>query len=651
MSQEDLNVIDSLTRNIHAESQVGTTAASHGGWSAAMSPRVTRAMPGGSSGIETPVRPTSGSSFNTPGSVFSVGTSTPGPSKASPYRVRYLGPGMSPKRMLGKGTSSSGIKPLFQFNLDSEESARKKARVEEPEETMEVASTPAPKATISSVASMPNLSSFASPSTTTEKGKAPVRPHPLSQSIVASPGKPRPTAEEIGRKRAADIMLEMIQQQEAVLPKPKSEIILNPYDTSGASVPPFSPASTRVIDSPRGSVLRATGRGTTPLRGAAARIANAKSSPSKSSQPPTPVPASKSSSSPGLQTQDKSEKAKKVAIATPVEATERSSAPSPVSARAKDNSLGEASTNESSSSDDSASIKPFDIPSFSTPSRISPIISARTKTVEKFDSPSQNLTLKAAKENMEQPTFTLPTLPPITQVEDDPIPNVYTAVSAKKDTVDPTKIYFTAKETALQVAEAALPFYTFTIPSTTTKDSAASKEAKEAALKADMPSFAFTMPTASAALTTNGFKLTVPASNATGADWTCDTCMLKNPDSAKDKCTICEAPRPGAKVPLAAAPAPFQWPSGPKPSGPTDQWECGTCMLKNPDSAKEKCTVCEAPRSKVTTTATSAPAATPFQWPSGSAPVKPKDEWTCTTCGLQNKLGSEKCTICEAPKP
>jgi hypothetical protein len=31
--------------------------------------------------------------------------------------------------------------------------------------------------------------------------------------------------------------------------------------------------------------------------------------------------------------------------------------------------------------------------------------------------------------------------------------------------------------------------------------------------------------------------------SAGGGDWECSLCMLKNPDSAKEKCQICEAPR------------------------------------------------------------------------------------------------------------
>lgn len=110
-----------------------------------------------------------------------------------------------------------------------------------------------------------------------------------------------------------------------------------------------------------------------------------------------------------------------------------------------------------------------------------------------------------------------------------------------------------------------------------------------------------------------------PASD--GQEWTCGTCMLKNPASATEQCTICETPRPGAAntdkpankelqpqsvfpKPMPA-PAPsvkaFDWASAgakPKPQGASASatWTCGTCMLQNPASATEKCTICEAPR-------------------------------------------------------
>lgn len=99
---------------------------------------------------------------------------------------------------------------------------------------------------------------------------------------------------------------------------------------------------------------------------------------------------------------------------------------------------------------------------------------------------------------------------------------------------------------------------------------------------------------------------------SSGAGWTCTLCGLSNPGSATEQCTICEAPRPSksgsAPIPAAAPaftppPAPtvksFDWAGAgmkkPESSG-SSTWTCSSCMLSNPASATDKCTVCDAPR-------------------------------------------------------
>ena len=101
------------------------------------------------------------------------------------------------------------------------------------------------------------------------------------------------------------------------------------------------------------------------------------------------------------------------------------------------------------------------------------------------------------------------------------------------------------------------------------------------------------------------------ATAASGGDWTCDTCMLQNAASATEKCTVCEAPRPGAapakeEVKLAPKPMPppapeikaFDWAAVGLKQNKIEggSWTCGVCMLSNPADATEKCTVCESPR-------------------------------------------------------
>ncbi|KAH7911057.1 hypothetical protein BJ138DRAFT_1007405 [Hygrophoropsis aurantiaca] len=128
-----------------------------------------------------------------------------------------------------------------------------------------------------------------------------------------------------------------------------------------------------------------------------------------------------------------------------------------------------------------------------------------------------------------------------------------------------------------------------------------------------LPTFTFT--DSKPASSTNGFNWTAAGAKpptAVGGNWMCDTCMLTNPDDAKEKCTICEAPRPGAtpaasKSP-AAAPSSVNPPSAPiqafdwgaagikPPKSASGSWTCSTCMLSNPATATEKCTICDTPR-------------------------------------------------------
>lgn len=87
--------------------------------------------------------------------------------------------------------------------------------------------------------------------------------------------------------------------------------------------------------------------------------------------------------------------------------------------------------------------------------------------------------------------------------------------------------------------------------------------------------------------------------------WTCDSCSLQNPDSAWKTCLVCEAPRPSTASSSARRPLDQPATAGTGAASPATSsgplWECDSCTLKNPDSAKEACLVCEAPRPKVPT--------------------------------------------------
>ncbi|KAG1781053.1 hypothetical protein EV702DRAFT_691158 [Suillus placidus] len=153
---------------------------------------------------------------------------------------------------------------------------------------------------------------------------------------------------------------------------------------------------------------------------------------------------------------------------------------------------------------------------------------------------------------------------------------------------------------------------------------------------------------------TNGFNWTAagmkaPAA-ATSGIWSCGTCMLENPDSAKDKCTICDAPRSGGAAQPAAVPQKtFDWSKTAMKVPPTQHaeiWQCDTCMLPNPDSAKLKCTVCDAARPG----ASSAP--TGFDWSAAGlkAPGSSTDTWTCSLCMLKVPTSATKCTVCDTAR-
>ncbi|KAJ7850052.1 hypothetical protein B0H14DRAFT_2764581 [Mycena olivaceomarginata] len=85
----------------------------------------------------------------------------------------------------------------------------------------------------------------------------------------------------------------------------------------------------------------------------------------------------------------------------------------------------------------------------------------------------------------------------------------------------------------------------------------------------------------------------------------------------------------------------FNWAAAgaapPKPAASAaGAWTCGTCMLSNGPEVTEKCAVCEAPRPDAPK---AAPAVKGFDW--GAAGAKPKaagaaGAWTCGTCMLSN---------------
>ncbi|KAG8879008.1 hypothetical protein FRB98_005870 [Tulasnella sp. 332] len=227
-------------------------------------------------------------------------------------------------------------------------------------------------------------------------------------------------------------------------------------------------------------------------------------------------------------------------------------------------------------------------------------------------------------------------------------------VEKRNETKDP-------KESARNAAASVLPTFKFDSVVFTVERTGPGVDAARKAAVDVLPKFAFSLTTTVSTSTFNALA----AKPTSSGEWTCDTCMLKNPASATSKCTICDATRPAAAKPTpstttlltATAPVSFDWAaSGFAPKVADGTWTCSTCSCSNPAAAKLKCTVCETPvpdvASNATTMATSAPPAAPpiaaFNWSAAgfAAKAPAPGTWTCSTCQLNNPADVAKCTIC-----
>ncbi|KAG9014324.1 hypothetical protein FRB94_012730 [Tulasnella sp. JGI-2019a] len=214
------------------------------------------------------------------------------------------------------------------------------------------------------------------------------------------------------------------------------------------------------------------------------------------------------------------------------------------------------------------------------------------------------------------------------------------------------------KAEARNAVATSLPVFTFDAITTTrvAKLGPSAEEARKVSVD-KLPKFAFSL---TATATVTAFKM-FAAKPANTGEWTCNTCMLKNPESAKTKCTICDATRPAgttSSIPPASTTASFNWAaSGFTPKAAEGTWTCSICMCSNPASATTKCTVCEAPApnvGKASETVSAPPALPPappitaFNWSAAgfAAKAPAPGAWTCSTCQLSNPADVSKCTIC-----
>ncbi|OCF77322.1 hypothetical protein I204_01309 [Kwoniella mangroviensis CBS 8886] len=667
MTPEDFRVIETLTENMKAESHLpGQTPPEkkYGGWAA-------------------------GSYPSTPGTVFSVGSTTPRSiNQPSPYRQRYLGPGMSPRRLFPQPRKSS-LKPLFNFGAEREDTSKgKKRKTNDEEEVMDVdQNTSSTSRGLSSSASMPSLSAFSTLSANDkEKQKlsvpshTPARPSPLSRNI-SSPGSVASTtpvdekarkkaeAEAAGKKRAAEIIMDIIDEEIGpVIPTRKAEpVIFNPYDRTSLNpspapaVPPTVPSTAFAGSTPRKSKGSFSPARRTPARGAAAKLELHKEA-MKGSKPLTTIERIQ-----GVKPWEKAGSPVRSSIGrvetpTPdediieidelVDESEASSSRAPTPAPAPVSAPPKPETAAAAKIPAGETFKPFNPPSITFNNQPLPQSQPAVKDIDttSFDSPMRKSIIQqsstSAEGSIPKPTFSFNEPSPAPSPADEEMQEERREVTGKSSTgennkLDLSKIYLSAKDSALKISKPALPFFTFTLPPRP-MESTPKKQVLEEAKKRDQPTFEFSLPASSIA------KVAAPAAET---QWTCGTCMLKNPESAKDKCTICEEPRPKASSSSSSVFSTSTLVQQAKKND--DQWTCGTCMLKNPDSAKEKCTICDDPRpapAQVSSSQSSSQSGfTGFG--SGFGPKKTEGTWTCSTCMLQNpESAKEKCTICDTPR-
>lgn len=130
--------------------------------------------------------------------------------------------------------------------------------------------------------------------------------------------------------------------------------------------------------------------------------------------------------------------------------------------------------------------------------------------------------------------------------------------------------------------------------------------------------------------------------------WECSSCHVQHPCSAAvcSKCLVARTEKRPSETKEPQVPAVSLPGFGNKFKPPSDTWECGTCLVRNPDSLKQ-CQACETKRPVLTakSTATSLSKST-FCLGFGDKFKKPAGAWDCTDCMVQNNSASLKCVAC-----
>jgi hypothetical protein len=684
MTPHDLRVMRTLMEDMEAEQPVNIGQRT--GWTAGMpvdSPRQVKSIRESQApaGPSTPNRLVD-SIRGSPGPLFSVGSPggrselgvNGGESPAS-RRIRYLGPGMSPKRMLNKSRTMD--KPQFTSDVAEESEPKRQKKDTAPESPTQV-TTPQELSSFQTLAAPTPTPAKSRLLEKTKNASTPAKPSPLSRSADSPTASPRDQQSiDSGKRRAADIVKELMEKEIGPIEtlSKRDYMVINPYDLPSPSTAARSDAASSSLSrsisrnaTPKKSILRSSLKGSTstPLSGAAAKLEAYKpgrklttlelldgkrpvcrsviwlvnmltvkwiDNVDQTMRSRTPTP------------ERDTEEVDELMDESPAPSRQRSLPPSPAAAE------------KTPQADTSRPLPkmpaPFQAPAFKAPeisSPARPVPSSAPSPAKPTPAPTPASTQMTPPAPKFAPTVHKPTAP-LAEIENS------TLASISQSTTKTSKVYSAAQQRAVKKPVDSLPKYLFQISMARAK---ASEAAKKAALAKPVETFTFilTPPTPANKTTSVTISQTPPSSTSTstGTQWICSLCSLKNEDSVK-KCFVCETPRPAVKPPAQVASQPSGTTGfssqmfGAKTS--SSEWTCDTCMLKNPDSAKEKCQVCEARRPAPN------PAGTGGFVFAAPAPAKPATAsstsggpWTCSLCMLQNPdSAKEKCTICEAKRP
>ncbi|KAG8220879.1 hypothetical protein J3R82DRAFT_2376 [Butyriboletus roseoflavus] len=456
------------------------------------------------------------------------------------------------------------------------------------------------------------------------KPTTPAIPSPLRQTWKESDSPPqasppsRPT-------RAADFMTELIKE---VTPTKKPDVS-NPYQTASPVKPP-APVRKSVAKRPKPTAKPSEkSREQVPEMSAQAIIEATVPKGTKRSRPPLEM--------------EKSSRAEEVPDSEPFASalpsrgdegspSKRRKTP-PVRPSSKAQEIDEAGASKAiirpaeiiEPVDDTAHIngKPAPPPpatTLSPPSGNKPLIGSAKTSAPKEPS---KLRYSFHADKVEVKTADVVLAPPLAPFF-APLPVPSPAVP--RTTAAPAEPKLSPKEEALAMCVDELPKYTFSAGTSSTCPAGPSFPAARNAVLSlavtSLPTYDF-IPIIAPVRAMNGFNWTaagIKAPTTSAQTWLCSLCGLLNTASAKEKCTICDAPRQAPTLSSSPSPAPTPAPISPTPTAtappPTSKksfdwsaagltppskpesgnWMCSVCSLSNPASATDKCSICDAPR-------------------------------------------------------